>query len=106
MVSYAGGDYYRVMKNSSEQSYGVMDKTGKLLDSKTYRRIYYNEEQDAIFGVNDYGEYDLLDKDGKVVAELRGDEVYDYNEYIIVELANGGRQFYTFSGNKFHEYGN
>ena len=106
MVSYAGGDYYRVMKNSSEQSYGVMDKTGKLLDSKTYRRIYYNEEHDAVFGVNDYGEYDLLDKDGKVVAELRGDEVYDYNEYIIVELANGGRQFYTFSGNKFHEYGN
>ena len=72
----------------------------------TYRRISYNNKNNAIFGIQDYGEYDLLDKDGKVVAELRGEEVYDYDNYIVVELENGGRQFYTFSGKKFHEYGN
>lgn len=106
MISYAGGDYYRVEKSASEPGYAVMDKTGKLLDGKTYKRIYYNKDHDVIFGINDYGEYDLLGKDGKAIAELRGDEIYDYDDYIVVEFENGGRQFYTFSGKKFHEYGN
>ena len=106
MISYAGGDYYRVEKSVSEPGYAVMDKTGKLLDGKTYKRIYYNGKHDVVFGINDYGEYDLLGKDGKTIAELRGDEIYDYDNYIVVELENGGRQFYTYSGKKFHEYGN
>ncbi len=105
-MSYVAGDYYRALKNSSESGYILVDKTGKELTTTGYKRLYYSHESHALFGIQDYGEYDLLDKDGKVLAELRGDEVYDYDNMIVVELANGGRQFYTYSGKKFHEYGN
>ena len=105
-ISAMRNGYYRaVVGNSSNGKAALLDKNGKeLVPANKYTRYEFGEENNVLFGIASENNYDLLDSEYKVVAELSGDYILNVDPYIVVKRGNS-RQYYSLSGKKIHEYG-